>query len=847
MKTHILYIALLAGALGAPAISARTLSPSEALQRLKEDSALTPQVRTVSGAEAQQPVFTAVTSEGAPAVYAFDANNGGFLLVSADDCAYPLLAYSDEGSIPSDTAAMAPALRWWLDEYARQIEWASARGINGGARPSVYAAAGRQAIEPMLTTAWDQDSPYNLQCPTYGASSTYTGCVATAMAQVMNYFKYPEKGTGSVSYNAESIGKRLSLNFARRSFDWDNMLPTYSDNKWTDEQADAVAYLMKACGYAVKMDYGTDSSGALAMNIPKALTDYFTYDGNLSYECRHFYTATQWNDLIYNNLANVGPVIYGGGSMVGGGHSFVCDGYDGNGLFHFNWGWTGMSDGYFSLDALNPYSLGSGGGMGGGYNFTQDALIGVQPPTGQPIVEKEMYLTQKGSFAAVVNGNTLQFDLFAEGQCMWVNYNSSTMYVGFEVLIEKPGDSTFTPRYASISSNRVELEPGYGTSPDLLKSALDLSTLNLADGTYRMTAVTYDYKTADSPRVPVRPCMGYFNYITITKSGSNYTVTNNDVARLEVLSGGISGTYYYGMAAQVSVTVANDSEIEMTRGFAPAVIYNGSVVLLGESVMLTLKPGEQVTREWDTTLYSMTQTFSVTSDVTATLTFYDEMTGNFFSEDILEDFVIHANPGVPDITVTSAPSCPGMTSTYFSKDSELLQYYKITDPSAIPVRVRLRLNEGAFGYPIYACLCNEADATGQMEILNYTGYPVFFDRENQTKTFDTTIVYPGMEPDRLYIIAMAYGYGSNLLLIGPYMGYVCYGDPAGIDDVLADGSQALTFDNGVVRAADGEIITVYSVSGAQVASAVGSLSTSSLAPGVYVARTATSALKISIR
>ena len=173
----------------------------------------------------------------------------------------------------------------------------------------------------------------------------------------MNYWKYPERGKGTITYTASTIQKRLSMNFAAKAFDWANMLDRYEAGQYDDTQAGAVAYLMKACGYAVKMDYGTDSSGALAMNVANALTRYFDYDGNIDYQLRQYYSSTEWAEKMYANLRDVGPVIYGGGSMIGGGHSFICDGYSSDGYFHFNWGWTGMSNGYFKLEGLNPYAL----------------------------------------------------------------------------------------------------------------------------------------------------------------------------------------------------------------------------------------------------------------------------------------------------------------------------------------------------------------------------------------------------------------------------------------------------------------------------------------------------------
>lgn len=836
---------LLAAAAATGTAGARTLTPEEALGRAEASAAGNggngPAKARARLAGARL-AHTARTQSGDPAVYVFENAKDGYILVSADDCAYPVLGYSDNGSIPADTADMAPALRWWLDEYARQIDYAAARGLDGSA--PMRRTAGRKAIEPMLKTSWDQGDPYNRQCPSYGADRTFTGCVATSMAQVLNYWKYPEKGIGSISYNAATIQKRLSLNFALRKFDWGNMISTYRDGNYTDAEADAVAYLMKACGYAVRMDYGTDSSGALAMYIPQALKKYFGYDGNLSYEVRHFYTGTQWDNLIYDNLLNVGPVLYGGGSMIGGGHSFVCDGYDGEGYYHFNWGWTAMSDGYFSLDALNPYALGTGGGTGGGYNFTQDAVLGIQPPTGKPVEEHPAYLTQQGSLAGVVNGTTLSFDLFAEGDCMWVNYNPETMNAGFEALIECTSDPSVAPQYVSISNNRFAIEPGYGTNPQMLKPALDLSTVSLADGTYRLTVVTYDYKDESSARMPVRPCAGYVNYITLTKAGDTYTVTNNDVDRLEVTAGSIKGDYYYGMAARVSVTVANDSDIEMTRGFAPCVISQGKPVLLGESIMLTLKPGEKVTREWTTDMYVMVSNFYLEEDLKAKLTFYDEVTANFYTEDLYADFTVHVPTSAPSIITTGKPKLPGAGLSVGDTGNGRGVIYVIDDPTKIDMTCELQLNSGIFGYQVYGCICESTDQG--MAIREYGGNAMFFEKPGERQTFRTTLNYPAMTPGKAYMLMMGFGYNGGMVQIGPDFTYISYGT-SGVDDIEADGDSGLTFNGRTVTATADAPVTVYTVGGATAASGTGSVDVSALAPGIYIARSGAASLKIAIR
>ena len=330
MNYNKLLITLLAAGVAASA-QAKVLTPDEALQRAAGNSGMQ---KAIGKSVSDSRLMYTLRAEDQPALYVFDksSENTGYLVLSADDMAYPVLGYADKGDFDPDN--MPEAMKWWLQQYADQIAYARK---NAG-KPVMTTAKddNREPIAPQIKTEWDQVEPYNNQCPSYSGIRTYTGCVATAIAQVMKYWEYPERGKGTISYTASSIQKRLSMNFAAKAFDWGNMLLRYDEGKYTDEQAAAVAYLMKACGYAVKMDYGTDSSGALAMNIANALEKYFSYDGNIDYQLRQLYSSTEWADMMYENLRDVGPVIYGGGSMIGGGHSVICDGYSQDGYFHFN-------------------------------------------------------------------------------------------------------------------------------------------------------------------------------------------------------------------------------------------------------------------------------------------------------------------------------------------------------------------------------------------------------------------------------------------------------------------------------------------------------------------------------
>ena len=265
---------------------------------------------------------------------------------------------------------MPDNLRWWLDEYARQIAYAAQSDDEAGDATIIS----RPDVAPKLTTLWDQIQPYNDQTPFCNGLPCPTGCVATAMAQIMNWHKWPEKPTGQKSFNSYYIGN-LSIDFDQLTFDWDKMLDRYIQSS-PQENIDAVATLMLACGYAAEMTYHNNSSGATGYNAVNGMMTHFGYSKAMSLECRQWYEIDEWDSLVYAELTENGPVYYEGNGD-GGGHAFVCDGYDSaTGLFHFNWGWSGSGNGYYRLSALNPTVQGTGGNSAG-YNYTQDIIRGL--------------------------------------------------------------------------------------------------------------------------------------------------------------------------------------------------------------------------------------------------------------------------------------------------------------------------------------------------------------------------------------------------------------------------------------------------------------------------------------
>lgn len=308
-------------------------------------------------------------------------NREGFVIVSGDDNAEPVLGYSDRGELDLDN--MPANMAEWLRLNELYVESCAKR--ESSAVATSRTGSGTVVVEPLLgDIMWGQDFPFNEMCPTYYSGGQnlhyYVGCVATAATQIMRYYRYPQHGTGSKSYVFK--GQTLSADFGNTTYDWDNMLAFYPSDGVSQEQIDAAATLAYHFGVSVEMEYAENGSGALSMLVPHALKTYFGYDKATTMRRRNFYSATEWLELIKHELDNNRPVYYGATSDSGlGGHAFVCDGYDSEGYVHINWGWYGMSNGYFLVNHLNPDDLGEGGGTGG-YNTDQEIITGIQPSTG---------------------------------------------------------------------------------------------------------------------------------------------------------------------------------------------------------------------------------------------------------------------------------------------------------------------------------------------------------------------------------------------------------------------------------------------------------------------------------
>ncbi len=303
-------------------------------------------------------------SDGLP-YYVFNASDGGYVIVSGESTTQQIIGYADQGTFEYDEAP--EGLKDLLAQYAEQVSLIQS-GLAKAASVSTEEASWA-TVAPMITTTWNQSSPYNY----YMSSGYVTGCVATAMAQLMNYWECPASACGEIPAYTSSTGVAYDA-LAATTFNWTNMLDSYSGS-YTDDEAKAVGLLMEYAGHSVQMTYGT-TSGAAASLIPSALSSYFGYDDEAVCIWRDSYSTADWHDMIYHELSNGRPMEYSAFSEEGSGHSFVCDGFQ-EGYYHINWGWGGSLDGYFLLELMETGEGGIGGN--GTYTYSQGAVVNIAP------------------------------------------------------------------------------------------------------------------------------------------------------------------------------------------------------------------------------------------------------------------------------------------------------------------------------------------------------------------------------------------------------------------------------------------------------------------------------------
>lgn len=482
----------LAVTMGVLTAQADVIGSAQALQIAKQFAGQASYAAGRRGISKPQTICEAHVSEG---YYAFNlGTNDGFVIVASNDAAAsPILGYSLMGHFDYENAP--ENLRWWLSEYDKQIA-----SMDKATKPMASAInpIGSIVVGPLLKTTWGQDAPFNDYCTELEdngiiTGNSVTGCVATATAQIMKYYEWPEQGTGthSYQYTINNTNVKFERDFSESVYDWENMRDDYgymgytlyydeNDQKWyydpkrplniTDEEKTAVARLLKDIGIASNMTYKGGASSASELDAATGLFTYLGYKNTLAPRKRSLYSDKAWDRMLREELDAKRPILYSGSNAAGSGHAFVCDGYDTKGYFHINWGWSGKGDGYFLSTALDPETSGTGGN-GEGYSYNQSVVIGIEPQTSTPSSP-----THTGYEAYVENlssSNGLDYQFKIHYDCL----DASSVY--FYLCAENLMNGSTSNLYAtSMSTDYASYWSGSRS-----KSIRDM---NLSDGVYRV-------------------------------------------------------------------------------------------------------------------------------------------------------------------------------------------------------------------------------------------------------------------------------------------------------------------------------------------------------------------------
>lgn len=530
---------------------------------------------------------------GETAFYVFNQGMSGFVIVSGDDRMKPVLAYSDAGAFVTEN--LPANIRGWLENYYNLYvgleSSASVQPAVSSVLPSVATRGYAASLSPMLKVNWNQSAPYNNDCPMVGSERAVTGCVATAMAMVMQYHNYPvvcPSGRHSVSVSQpDGTSTDLVYFYTGKKFDWNNMLPNYETVEYTDAQAAAVADLMLACGVAVDMKYGVSSTGgsaAFSGSIATGMPTYLGYNTNMGFVYRMFFTSDEWINLIKNELNSGRPILYNGASKEVG-HEFVLDGYDTQDLFHVNWGWGGFNNGYFELLTLEPSSTGIGGGsgQGGGYAYSQAMAIGTSPHA----LDYTSYFYIEGEIKA--NKTT-----FSKGESVVFTlsfYNMSTTFKKdgqVAAIAEKDGKQI---ELGTMTTAELAMNYGYRDAKFTLKPELD-------NGTYLLYLATKDVRESSWSRI--RGVAGAVTQFVLTVKDGTYTLSPyNGGTDLDKMNGSVELVHnlYTGHNGHFKLKLKNENTTGEYYGNVGVLLASASapenlISYLGDIPFL-LKAGEQ--------------------------------------------------------------------------------------------------------------------------------------------------------------------------------------------------------------------------------------------------------------
>ena len=563
-------------------VSAREISVNEAKSIAERFSATNGLLKS----ERNLPLNLAYVerTQGMNCVYVFSrGTENGYVVVSGDDRTAPVLGYADNGTV--DAENMPENAKWWLGEYARQIQYLNENPAAGAylVEPLEFT----KEVKPLLKSRWDQDAPFNNMCPELNGIRTVVGCAATAAVQIMRFHEWPVKGEGSISYQWQTGRKTITEDFSKVTFDWANMKDFYTSAN-TEAENKAVAELSYYVGVGAQMNYNiaaSGGSGATTVATIQGLYNYFGYDEGMEQLMRDVTGNREWTERLVYELDNNRPIFYAGATGDHAGHAFVFDGYNKDGYFHVNWGWGGMSDGYFLTTALDPMSHGIGGASAG-FNFGQTATVGIKAKDSEIKFNPNLFTNGNFSTAAraVAKGGKANFQ--CEGQLI-INALAKTVFkLGIAVYDEKN-----ELVYSLFQTKDYSLNPGYAFNP----MALYGMTLpaDLAEGKYKIFPAA---KFGSDPEVKViKAPLNMKGYVGMEVTASDIKLTTPKDIVIDIESITPAGKIINGVLASFDVALANNSDGEFYDQLALAIYKpkNFEIAQVFTPVITSLSPGDR--------------------------------------------------------------------------------------------------------------------------------------------------------------------------------------------------------------------------------------------------------------
>lgn len=457
---------------------------------------------------------------GANDYYAFNVKGGGFIIISGDDRATQVLGYSDKGSI--DFNNLPAPLQDLLSGYKEEIEFLQTYEGNDLV-PAHATFQDNGTVGPLIQTTWGQEMPYYLQCPIDNGEYCVVGCVATAMAQVMYYWRYPTSSQAISGYGGGWWGGMSVPGLPATTFDYNLMLLSYCHWDWdnselvqdtyTDAQAQEVAKLGRYCGQAVEMDYSPEGSGAYTSDQASAMQDFGFINVSLASKG---YNSSNWDSRLRTEIDNGRPILYSASDPSAGGHAFICDGYDSNGMFHFNLGWYGTCDGWYTTSALNMTH------RDGDYlrfNSSHQIVYGFTPPA-YCILTAESINPANGLF---VLGNAMNAE--ALNVSLRTSYNNVNVLFG---LADESGNNV-------CNGNAITLDKNTFVAGSAIDGSITLPT-TLETGDYNVNL--YYYTTNANDLQAVATATGKLQVVGhLAKYGEPFNISDVTLAISYVLKG----------------------------------------------------------------------------------------------------------------------------------------------------------------------------------------------------------------------------------------------------------------------------------------------------------------------